>query len=78
MTLGKYASKFEELGKYYTFFYHSDERMKCIKFKNELRPKSRKEVGILEIYDFPTLIHECRFMEDFENSQNNKLRYFGP
>jgi len=30
MSVGKYASKFEELGKYSTVFYHSDERMKCI------------------------------------------------
>jgi len=27
MTLGKYASKFEELEKYFTFFYHIKEMM---------------------------------------------------
>jgi len=33
---------------------------------------------ILENSNFPTLIHKCRFLEDFENNKNNKLRYFGP
>ena len=46
--------------------------MKCIKFENGLRNELRKAVGILEIADFPTLIHKCRFLEDFENNQNNK------
>jgi len=52
--------------------------MKCIKFENGLRLELRKVVGVLEIFDFPTLIHNCRFLEDFENSQNNKPKYFGP
>jgi len=52
--------------------------MKCIKFENGLRDELRKVVGILEIIDFPTLIHKCRFLEDFENNQNNKPKYFGP
>jgi len=69
---------FEELGKYSTFFYHPEERMKCIKFENGLRNELRKAVGILEIVDFPTLIHKCRFLEDFENNQNIKPKYFGP
>jgi len=69
MLAREYASKFEESEKYYTFFYHLDERMKCIKFTNGLRPKLRKAIGILEMFDFPTHIHKCRFLEDFENSQ---------
>jgi len=36
MTIGKYASKFEKLGKYSTSFYHQEERMKCIKFKIDI------------------------------------------
>jgi len=35
-------------------------------------------IGILEISDFPTFIHKCRVIEDFENRQNNKSRDFGP
>ena len=35
--------------------------MKCIKFENELRGELRKTVGILEIADFPRLIHKCSF-----------------
>ena len=32
MLVREYAYKFEELRKHSTFFYHLDERMKCIKF----------------------------------------------
>jgi len=42
MTGGEYASKFEELGNYYTFFYHPYERMGYIEFENEFRLKLRK------------------------------------
>jgi len=52
--------------------------MKYIKFENGLRDELRKAVEILEIADFPTLIHKCRFLEDFENNQNIKLKYFRP
>jgi len=58
MSVGEYASKFEELGKYSTFLYQSDKRMKCIKFEDGLRPELKRAVGILEIFYFPTLIHK--------------------
>jgi len=64
MSVGEYASKFEELGKYSIFFYHLDERMKSIKFENGLRLEFRKAVRLLEIFYFPTLIYKCKFLED--------------
>nr|KYP45643.1 hypothetical protein KK1_032812 [Cajanus cajan] len=73
-----YASKFEELGKYSVFFYHPNERMKCIKFEDGLRPELRKLVGILEISDFPTLIHKCYFLEGFDHNKDNRPKSFGP
>jgi len=78
MIVGEYTYQFEDLWKYSTFFYHPDEIMKCMKFENGLMPELRKVVGILEIFDFSILIHKCRFLEDFENSQNNKPKYFIP
>nr|KYP32923.1 hypothetical protein KK1_046284 [Cajanus cajan] len=78
MIVGEYASKFEELGKYSALFYHTDERMKCIKFEDGLRPELRKAVGILEISDFPTLIHKCRFLEGFDHNKDNRPKSFGP
>jgi len=45
-----------------------------MKFENGLKLELRKVVGILEISDFPTLIHKCIFLEDFENNQNNKSK----
>jgi len=73
MLVGKYASKFEKLEKYFTFFYHPNERMKYIKFEDGLRPELKKVVGILEISDFPTLIHKCRFIEDMKNKHDNRI-----
>jgi len=32
MSVGEYAFKFEQLGKYSTFFYHPNKTMNCIKF----------------------------------------------
>jgi len=76
--VGEYASKFEELGKYSNFFYHPNDRMECIKFEDGLRPELKKVVGILEIFNFPTLIHKCRFIKDMGNKHNSKPRNFGP
>lgn len=79
VTVGEYASRFGELGRYSTFFYHPEERMKCINFENGFRHELRKVVGIVENYDFHMVIHKCRFLEDFKNNQNKKKpRYFGP
>jgi len=69
MSVGEYASKFEELGKYSTFFYHLDKSMKCIKYEDRLRFELKKAVGILEISYFPTLIHKYRFIADLENNR---------
>lgn len=78
MTRGEYAYKFEELEKYSTLVLWPKREDECIKFENRLKPKLRKAVGILEISDFPTLIHKYRLLEDFENNHNNTPRYFGP
>nr|KYP51943.1 hypothetical protein KK1_026153 [Cajanus cajan]KYP55778.1 hypothetical protein KK1_002003 [Cajanus cajan] len=78
MIVGEYAFKFEELGKYSALFYHPDERMKCIKFEDGLRPELRKAVGILEISNFPILIHKCRFLEGFDHNKDNRPKSFGP
>ena len=52
--------------------------MKCIKFEIGLTPELRKIVKVLEISDLPTFIHKYRFLEEFENNQNNKPRDFRP
>nr|KYP65957.1 hypothetical protein KK1_012235 [Cajanus cajan] len=78
MTIGEYASKFEELGKYSVFFYHPNEGMKCIKFEDGLRLELRKTVGILEISNFLTLIHKCHFLEGFDHNKDNREKNFGP
>jgi len=36
--------------------------MKCIKFENGPSPELRKTVRMLEISDFSSLIHKCRFL----------------
>jgi len=49
-----------------------------MKFENGLSLEMMKAVGILEISYFLMLIHNCKFLKEFEISQNNKSRYFGP
>jgi len=51
--------------------------MKCIKFEDGLRPKLKKAVRILEIFDFPTLIRKSIFIEDMENKHDNRLINLG-
>jgi len=52
--------------------------MKCIKFKYGLKLELTRTVKILKIYDFPILVHKCRFLHDIENHYNNKSRDFRP
>ena len=73
MLVREYVFKFKEVEKYSTLFYHLG-RIKCIKFEDRLRLELRKVVGILDIFYFSSLIHKCRFLEDFENHQNNTLQ----
>lgn len=61
---------FKELGKYSTFFYHLNERMKCIEIEDGLRLELKNTIGILKNYKFYTFIHNCRLFKDFKNNQN--------
>jgi len=61
MTTKEYVYKFEELGKYFTFFYHPDERIKYIKFEDGFMAKLKKVVGILEIFIFLCLFTSLDF-----------------
>ena len=46
MTVGEYAAKFEELIKYSPYYqFNPDERSKCGKFENGLRPKIKLAFG---------------------------------
>ncbi|XP_012567361.1 uncharacterized protein [Cicer arietinum] len=65
MTVAEYAAKFEELSRYYPLYVgEAGEKSKCIKFEMGLRPEIKKQVGMQEIRDFPTLVNKSRIYDE--------------
>ncbi|XP_073223476.1 uncharacterized protein [Cicer arietinum] len=74
MLVVEYAAKFEELSKYYALYVgEAGEKSKCIKFEMGLRPEIKKQVGMQEIRDFPTLVNKSRIYD--EDSRAEKAHY---
>ncbi|XP_073224802.1 uncharacterized protein [Cicer arietinum] len=74
MSVAKYAAKFEELSRYCPLYVgEAGEKSKCIKFEMRLRPEIKKQVGMQEINDFPTLVNKSRIYD--ENSRAEKAHY---
>uniref|UniRef100_A0A1S3DWK0 ATP-dependent RNA helicase glh-1-like n=1 Tax=Cicer arietinum TaxID=3827 RepID=A0A1S3DWK0_CICAR len=74
MSVAEYAAKFEELSRYYPLYVgEAGEKSKCIKFEMGLRPESKKQVGMQEIRDFPTLVNKSRIYD--EDSRAEKAHY---
>ncbi|XP_073222428.1 uncharacterized protein [Cicer arietinum] len=74
MTVAEYAAKFEELSRYYPLYVgEAGEKSKCIKFEMGLRPEIKKQVGMQEIRDFPTLVNKSRIYD--EDSRAEKAHY---
>ncbi|XP_073222549.1 uncharacterized protein [Cicer arietinum] len=74
MSVAEYAAKFEELSKYYPLYVgEAGEKSKCIKFEMGLRPEIKKQVGMQEIRDFPTLVNKSRIYD--EDSRAEKAHY---
>ncbi|XP_073222526.1 uncharacterized protein [Cicer arietinum] len=72
MSVAEYAAKFEELSRYYPLYVgEAGEKSKCIKFEMGLRPEIKKQVGMQEICDFPTLVNKSRIYD--EDSRAEKL-----
>nr|XP_012575109.1 uncharacterized protein LOC101514546 [Cicer arietinum] len=72
MSVAEYAAKFEELSRYYPLYVgEAGEKSKCIKFEMGLRPEIKKQVGMQEIRDFPTLVNKSRIYD--EDSRVEKL-----
>lgn len=45
MSVGEYATKFEELSKYCPYYWDMDERSKWLKFENGLKPHIKQVVS---------------------------------
>ncbi|XP_004513306.1 uncharacterized protein [Cicer arietinum] len=74
MSVAEYAAKFEELSRYYPLYVgEAGEKSKCIKFEMGLRPEIKKQVGMQEICDFPTLVNKSRIYD--EDSRDEKAHY---
>nr|XP_027190148.1 uncharacterized protein LOC113786559 [Cicer arietinum] len=74
MSVAEYAAKFKELSRYYPLYVgEAGEKSKCIKFEMGLRPEIKKQVGMQEIRDFPTLVNKSRIYD--EDSRAEKAHY---
>nr|XP_012567818.1 uncharacterized protein LOC105851461 [Cicer arietinum] len=74
MIVAEYAAKFEELSRYYPLYVgEAGEKSKCTKFEMGLRPEIKKQVGMQEIRDFPTLVNKSRIYD--EDSRAEKAHY---
>lgn len=70
VSVGEYAAKFEELARYYTpYQVMVDDRSKCVKFEDGLRPEIKQTISYQEIKVFPTLMNKCRIFEDAYKSK---------
>lgn len=64
MSVGEYATKFEELSKYCPYYWDMDERSKWLKFENGLKPHIKQVVEYLKVVQFPVLVNHCRIYEN--------------
>ncbi|XP_073219573.1 uncharacterized protein [Cicer arietinum] len=74
MSVADYVAKFEELSRYYPLYVgEAGKKSKCSKFEMGLRPEIKKQVGMQEIRDFPTLVNKSRIYD--EDSRAEKAHY---
>jgi len=79
MTVGEYTSKFEELSCFHPHYHNAtDDRSRCVKFINGLRPEIKEAIKMQEIRHFPTLVNRCRIFEEDHKDRIAKARSYGP
>ncbi|XP_027338052.1 uncharacterized protein LOC113851987 [Abrus precatorius] len=79
MSVSEYATRFESLSKYATYYQHQpDEHWKCQKFEEGLRYEIRKGVITQRIRNFPESINACTDLEDLDVQRNARVKNFGP
>ncbi|GAU38281.1 hypothetical protein TSUD_119620 [Trifolium subterraneum] len=71
MSVAEYAAKFEDLIRYCPHYNNAEnERSKCAKFENGLRPEIKAGIGYQELHQFATLVNKSRIYEE-----DNKAKY---
>ncbi|XP_050919188.1 uncharacterized protein LOC127136699 [Lathyrus oleraceus] len=64
MTLADYASKFEELSRFFPHYNGVEAEMsKCIKFENGLHLEIKQFIGYQEIRQFSVLVNKCHIYD---------------
>ncbi|XP_027341023.1 uncharacterized protein LOC113854297 [Abrus precatorius] len=75
MNVGEYAAKFEELSRYHPHYHNAiNERPRCVKFVNGLRPEIKEAIRMQEIQKFSTLVNRCRIFEEDHKARIAKFR----
>jgi len=79
MMMAEYATKFEELSRYHPHYHNDlDDRLRCVKFTNRLRPKIKEVIRMQEICHFPTLVNRCKFFEEDHKEKVARAKNYGP
>ena len=74
MTVAEYVARFENLVKYFPHYQgETDERSKCVKFVNDLRPEVKMMVNCHGIHNFAQLTNMCR---TFDEDQCEKVAFY--
>lgn len=75
MTVADYASKFEELSRFYTHYNGVEaEVSKCIKFENELRLEIKLFIGYQKIRQFSMLVNKCRIYDEDNRARSTHYK----
>ncbi|XP_058759178.1 uncharacterized protein LOC131632450 [Vicia villosa] len=73
-TVGEYVARFQELIKYYPHYNTTnDDKSKCLKFVNGLRPKIKKAIGYQKISCFAELVNKS--MIYYEGYRESVVHY---
>ena len=79
MIVGEYASKFNELMKYFPYYRNSENGEDIYaQFKNGLRADIHTMVSVFQLTDLPTLVFKCHIYETSAKGKQAKSKFGGP
>jgi len=79
MIVVEYATKFEELVRYFPHYQGRDgESSKCVKFLNGLRREVKQAVNYQGVRQFPLLVNMCRIWDEDSRDRATYYRSISP
>ena len=79
MTVAEYATKFEELVRYFPHYQgRNGESSICVKFLNDLRPEVKQAMNYQGVCQFLLLVNMCWIWDEDSRDRANYYRSMGP